>query len=213
MVATEMAAFLQNRIPHVMQWLREMAETYKERSTWKRLSVWFAEKTKALDWDEIQQVIKERIDDREGRKEMIDAVGNFFPGLRGHITSSEAHLAVRQLQDRASDLAVVILEKYVNREMPKLGHRIADDRRFWTWLSDRALPTIRPYIIAWLRGDGVEAIRGNFDVAGRVKTAVGNMDVRKVHDMINEASARHLGAIQVLGFILGLVAGGCLVVI
>jgi len=88
MVATEMAAFLKNRIPHVVQWLREMTEKYKERSTWKRVSVWFAEKTKALDWDDIRRIINDRIDDRKGRKEMIDAVGNFFSDLREHIASS-----------------------------------------------------------------------------------------------------------------------------
>ena len=212
-IAAEMANFMKCRIPRIMKWLKEMAERYKDLGRWKRLSVWFAEKTKALDWDEIQQVIHDRIDDRDGRKELLDAASDFVAGLREQITTSEASSSLRQLQDRSLDLAAEIVEKHLRSEIPGLGHRIADDPKFWQWLSQRALPALRPHIIGWLRGDAANVIRASFDVAGRVKDEVANMDVRKVHNMINEVSARHLGAIQVLGFVLGLIAGGCLVVI
>jgi len=33
------------------------------------------------------------------------------------------------------------------------------------------------------------------------------MDMGEIHEMVNDVSARHLGAIQVLGFALGAVAG------
>jgi len=212
-IAAEMANFLKCRIPRIMKWLKEMAEKYKGRGWWKRRFVGFAEWTKALDWDEIEQVIHDRIDDRDGRKELLDAASDLVAGLREQITTSEASSSLRQLQDRSLDLAAEIVEKHLRSEIPGLGHRIADDPKFWQWLSQRALPELRPYILGWLRGDAADVIRASFDVAGRVKDEVANMDVRKVHDMINEVSARHLGAIQVLGFVLGLIAGGGLVVI
>ena len=34
-----------------------------------------------------------------------------------------------------------------------------------------------------------------------------NQDVKEFHEMIDSIAARHLGAIQVLGYILGLVIG------
>ena len=213
LVAAEMASFLKGRVPWIMQYLRQMAETYKERGRWKRLSVWFAEKTRALDWDEIERTIRDRIDDRDGRKELLDAAGEFIKGLREHLAGSEAGSALGQLWGRCLDFAAQVVQQHLEREIPELGHRIADDRMFWAWLSERALPALRPYLVGWLRGDAVEVIRDNFDVAGRVRTAVENMDVRKLHEMINEVSARHLGAIQVLGFALGLMAGGCLVAV
>ena len=45
------------------------------------------------------------------------------------------------------------------------------------------------------------------DVRGRIRAAVDPMDMREFHDMINEVSAQHLGAIQVLGYGLGGVVG------
>ena len=38
------------------------------------------------------------------------------------------------------------------------------------------------------------------------------MDVKEFHGMVNEVSAQHLGAIQVLGYILGALAGFLLLV-
>jgi uncharacterized membrane protein YheB (UPF0754 family) len=45
------------------------------------------------------------------------------------------------------------------------------------------------------------------NVNGRIQTAVDEMDMAEFHDMINLVAAQHLGAIQVLGYILGAVAG------
>ena len=45
------------------------------------------------------------------------------------------------------------------------------------------------------------------DVQGRIRDAVAPMDMREFHDMINEVAAQHLGAIQVLGYVLGAVVG------
>ena len=42
---------------------------------------------------------------------------------------------------------------------------------------------------------------------GRIRDAVAPMDMREFHDMINEVAAQHLGAIQVLGYVLGAVVG------
>ena len=41
----------------------------------------------------------------------------------------------------------------------------------------------------------------------RIENAINRQDVREFYRMINEISAQHLGAIQVLGFILGSIIG------
>lgn len=45
------------------------------------------------------------------------------------------------------------------------------------------------------------------DIQGRIQSAVDKMDVAEFHGMINEVAAQHLGAIQVLGYLLGAAAG------
>lgn len=50
----------------------------------------------------------------------------------------------------------------------------------------------------------------NLIFEGRIKTAVDAMDVKEFHGMVNEVAAQHLGAIQVLGYILGALDGALL---
>ena len=42
---------------------------------------------------------------------------------------------------------------------------------------------------------------------------IDKMDVREFHQVVNEVAARHLGAIQVLGYLLGSIAGAVMVVL
>ena len=81
------------------------------------------------------------------------------------------------------------------------------------WLAEQGTPSVRPYAMAWLEGQGLDVIKEHFDVAGRAASAIEGMDLPKVHHMINDASARHLGAIQVLGYILGFIAGALLLLV
>ncbi|MGC9455745.1 MAG: DUF445 family protein [Phycisphaerae bacterium] len=206
--ATWSTETLKNEIvPAIMEWLQQMAEEYKQRGFWKKAAVSFAEWTRALDWEAVQEQIVKKLEDQSTRSTMVKKIQELFADLRKRLQESELSPMLRTIQGRASDFVITVVEQHLKTELPDLGHRIADSRRFWRWLSDRALPSIQPYMVSWLAGDGVEAIKQNFDVAGRVETAIDGMDVQKVHEMVNEASARHLGAIQVLGFMLGAVAG------
>lgn len=53
----------------------------------------------------------------------------------------------------------------------------------------------------------VPIVLKKLDIRGRVTDAVDKMDVAEFHGMINEVAAQHLGAIQVLGYLLGAAAG------
>ena len=58
-----------------------------------------------------------------------------------------------------------------------------------------------------IRDIGTKAIVEKLNVEGRVKNAVDGMDMAEFHGMLNEIMAEHLGAIQVLGYLLGALAG------
>jgi uncharacterized membrane protein YheB (UPF0754 family) len=62
-----------------------------------------------------------------------------------------------------------------------------------------------------IRDIGTKAIVEKLDVQGRVKAAVDGMDMAEFHAMLNRILSEHLGAIQVLGYLLGAVAGLLLV--
>lgn len=71
----------------------------------------------------------------------------------------------------------------------------------------RALEAVRPEIERLVREQCLPRIYGSLNIGGRITVAIDKMDVEEFHQVVNEVAARHLGAIQVLGYILGAIAG------
>ncbi len=198
---------MRESVPQVLDWLRLMAERFREQSAWNRMRLWLAERSGTLDWEELRGQLHEHLGDAETRQVVMERLEGALLSLRDQLGQAELEPVVATLQSRASDYLGELVEAQLGQVLPDLGHRIADDPRFWRWLESEGVPALRPYAMDWLATHGLEVIRRHFDVAGRVRSAIETMDVRQVHELINEASARHLGAIQVLGYALGLLAG------
>jgi uncharacterized membrane protein YheB (UPF0754 family) len=64
-----------------------------------------------------------------------------------------------------------------------------------------------------IREIGTKSIIEKLDIKRRVESAVNGMDMAEFHSMLNQVMAEHLGAIQVLGYLLGAIAGLILVFI
>ena len=77
--------------------------------------------------------------------------------------------------------------------------------------AERALDAIRPEIERLVREQCLPRIYGSLSIGERVTDAIDKMDVAEFHQVVNDVAARHLGAIQVLGYILGAVAGAVMV--
>ena len=60
---------------------------------------------------------------------------------------------------------------------------------------------------AFLREHGRDQVVARLRLAERVSEAVEKQDVEEFHKMINSIAAEHLGAIQVLGYLLGAIVG------
>lgn len=198
---------LRSYVPQIVEKMQAIANDYRAKSLTKRIAVKVAEITKALDWDEVRATIDGGIGNADTRERIIDALANASERFRLDLAQSDVKPLIQALQARASDFVIVLVEGHLAEKLPGIGHRVADDPRFWRWLVDQGVPSLQPYLMAWLSAEGVEVVKKGFDVAGRVREAVDRMDIAEMHEMINEASARHLGAIQVLGYILGVIAG------
>ena len=79
--------------------------------------------------------------------------------------------------------------------------------------TPRALDAIRPEIERLVREQCLPRIYGSLNIGGRVADAIDKMDVEEFHQVVNDVAARHLGAIQVLGYILGSIAGAVMVIL
>ena len=99
------------------------------------------------------------------------------------------------------------LRNYLHETLPKLAGQFLESESLWGWVENELLPSARPQIEKMIKETGREKIITGLNIAGRVEQAVKEQDVRMFHEMINSVAAQHLGAIQVLGYILGAVVG------
>lgn len=76
-----------------------------------------------------------------------------------------------------------------------------------SWAEGDLVPMIEPQLLELANGPVKDMIVKKLDLANRVAEAVRKQDVREFHEMINSLAAKHLGAIQILGYFLGLVIG------
>lgn len=98
------------------------------------------------------------------------------------------------------------VRSYLETNLADVSGRLLDSDALWSCVVEM-IPKFQPEIERLIRAEGMPLIMERLDIQGRINSAVGKMDVAEFHGMINEVAAQHLGAIQVLGYLLGAAAG------
>lgn len=175
------------------------------------LSSFFASSADSLaDWflDEktIEGGIRDWIKRPETAADLRDELAGFVESFRAWLASPEG---AERVGGFAGDIRARFkdyLRAYLRENLAPAASRLLKSEATWEWVA-KAIPAVRPGVERMIRGIGTTAIVEKLDVEGRVKTAVDAMDMAEFHEMLNQIMAEHLGAIQVLGYALGAVAG------
>ena len=99
------------------------------------------------------------------------------------------------------------LHEYLQTALPALTDEVIDSEKLWAWVENDLLPAAKPKIETLIREQGKDKIIAKLNLSHRVAEAVEKQNVKDFHEMINSIAAQHLGAIQVLGYFLGLIIG------
>ena len=69
------------------------------------------------------------------------------------------------------------------------------------------LPSVREKVEEIIRLEGKDMVLKKLNLPSRISAEIDKQDVGEFHGMINDLAAQHLGAIQVIGWILGGIIG------
>ena len=72
------------------------------------------------------------------------------------------------------------------------------------------LPTVKGFLLHQIKRNQSEIIAG-LDLPGRIEKAILEQKPQEVHELVNRISGEHLVLLQLLGFLLGGIAGLLLV--
>ncbi|MCS6976076.1 MAG: DUF445 domain-containing protein [Gemmatales bacterium] len=201
---------LRTEAPRIVAALRQVVERYSASTFWRRLVYNLGEWTGLIDWDDIRIAFKQYLSSHEARQKFYDMVGTLIETVVNHVRNSDdLQVAFGDLSERVREAFGYRIEQFLQTNLPEIGNRLADSPAFWNWLAHEAIPQIKPSVIHWLEKDGGGAyLADKFDISGRVRDAINELKTEEVHQIVNKVSGNELGAIQVLGFVLGGLAGG-----
>ncbi len=135
-----------------------------------------------------------------------DELLQFVKSVRDYVKSDASRGKIGEFVDEIRSTFKNYLHGYIEKNLAGTAGRILDSEDLWNSVA-AMIPQFQPELERLIREKGMPLILEKLDIQGRIKAAVDNMDVAEFHGMVNEVAAQHLGAIQVLGYILGAIAG------
>ena len=158
----------------------------------------------------IERGLREWLNDPAAVPELRDELLQFVGAVRAYLKSPEAQAKVGVF---ATDIRTNFKEyvrTYLETHFAATVSGILRSEQLWQWAAS-LIPRFRPELENLIRTKGLPLIIERLDIKGRVESAVDGMDMAEFHGMLNQVIAEHLGAIQVLGYLLGAIAGLILV--
>ncbi len=168
------------------------------------LADWF------LDEKTIEDGIRDWIKRPETAAALRDELAGFVESFRAWLASPEGVVRVGGFAGDIRARFKDYLRAYLRENLAPAASRLLKSEATWEWVA-KAIPAVRHGVESMIRDIGTTAIVEKLDVEGRVKTAVDGMDMAEFHGMLSKIMSEHLGAIQVLGYLLGALAGLLLV--
>ena len=157
----------------------------------------------------IERGLRDWLNDPETLPALRDELMQFVKAVRDYLKSPEAQAKVGGFVADIRAKFKEYLRNYLETHFAETVGGILHSEQLWQWAVS-LIPRFRPELENLIRTKGLPLIVKKLDIEGRIKTAVDAMDVKEFHGMVNDVAAQHLGAIQVLGYILGTLAGGLL---
>ena len=154
----------------------------------------------------IERGLRDWLNDPATVPALRDELLQFVGAVRTYLKSPEAQAKVGGFVADIRSRFKAYVRAYLETHFAETVGGILRSEQLWQWAAS-LIPRFRPELENLIRTKGLPLIIEKLDIEGRIKKAVDAMDVEEFHGMVNEVSAQHLGAIQVLGYLLGALAG------
>ena len=140
-----------------------------------------------------------------------DELLHLVSSVRDYLKSGESQAKIGSFVEEIRATFKAYLHGYVKENLVAVAGKLLDSESLWNGVVEM-IPKFQPEIERLVRSEGIPLIMEKLNFQGRVRSAVDKMDVEEFHGMVNEIAAQHLGAIQVLGYLLGALAGGLMLI-
>lgn len=163
-----------------------------------------------IDWKEIEISIYNKLADKMTQNQIKKEILKTAESIRTWMDSKEAKNHINNFLITSKAYIEQFLHSYIQNEVPIIMNKILNSNELIEWFKINVLPSMQKKLTTWLKTDGCKMIIANFSIKERILAAIDKQDVREFQDMIDNVASEHLGTIQVLGYVLGLLFGSIL---
>ncbi len=161
----------------------------------------------SVQWDTVEWKFYDWVKSEKTQHMIRDEILKFLNQLQEQWHTPEMQKNIELLLTTLKSELKPTLQHYLHDTFPAILKKIIESDTLWIWIRNNFLPQVQPKIENWIRANGKILIIDKLNIASRVRNAVDKQDIKQFHGMINQLAAEHLGAIQVLGYVLGAIVG------
>lgn len=215
------SAELQRRSPEISVLIREnlvrISQSYIQQElpglpSWLKADRWPQNLLERLNWDCIEEQISERLRAPETRLAVKAELTSLTLRLQAYLHSPQAaadvtgYLAARQAQVES------LCRRFLVENIPVLVDQWLRKDEFWQMIETQLLPLLQEFILQRLEREKLSIVE-KFNLPAKIRESVLGLEMSELHAVITRVSGEHLVAIQLLGYILGGIAGGLLILV
>jgi len=160
-----------------------------------------------INWDEIQMRICSKLGEKETLFMIADEIMKQVKNIHHYLESPDGQQKINAfLNDKVRDKFKAFLREYLEKMISDLLEQTANSKELWTSLEKLLLESEND-IKNVIQNIVIDKIQNGLNIKEEVIKAINKQDIKEFHEMIDSVAAQHLGAIQVLGYVLGALIG------
>ena len=218
-LSNTLLAELQKRVPDITsvikRFVRSGAENYVQ-SEYPRLTNWVhadrfaSQMVTNLNWELIQTKISESLTEPATRQMVQGELSTLETKLKNYISSEEMETDIVNIKAQYTENLLKVLQTQLADKLPSVLEYVCSQDAVWQVFETEVLPAVKSFLLHQIKRNQNEIIAG-LDLPGRIEKAILEQKPQEVHELVNQLSGGHLVLLQLLGFLLGGIAGVLLV--
>jgi len=130
--------------------------------------------------------------------------------LKNYISSEELETDITNIKAQYTENLLGVLQAQLADKLPSVLEYVCNQDAVWQVFEAEVLPAVKSFLLHQIKRNQSEIIAG-LDLPGRIEKAILEQKPQEVHELVNRISGEHLVLLQLLGFLLGGIAGLLLV--
>ena len=154
-------------------------------------------------WRRLEQSVKGKLSGPDADETVQQKLAEFEARMESYIDSPdlEADIAALKQDGEIGDALTSMSDDLAEKLLEFL-----EDELVWRFIREKAIPNVRVFLQIQITRNK-DAIITGLDLPGHIRKSIEELKPERVHRLVDEISGNELGMIQLLGFVLGGLAG------